>query len=79
MSQTTYYVVQPFERDRAGNLIPKPAQQVPSASIAIRRAERLSEKGGAVAFSRSGDLSSGDFDDAVVLGRFGAVPSECEF
>lgn len=33
--------------------------------------------GGAIAFSRTGDMSSGDFDDAVVLGQFGLVPEEC--
>lgn len=76
MSQTTYYVVQPFELDKKGHLVPKPAQQVQGRDMAIRRAKRLAEKGGAVAFSRTGDLSSGDFDDAVVLGQFGLVPEE---
>ncbi len=76
MSQTTYYVVQPFELDKKGHLVPKPAQQVPGRDIAIRRAKRLAEKGGAIAFSRTGDLSSGDFDDAVVLGQFGLVPED---
>lgn len=74
MSLTTYYVVQPFELDNKGHLVPKPAQQVPDKGIAIRRAERLAAKGGAVAFSRSGDLSTGDFDDAVILAQFGLVP-----
>lgn len=36
----------------------------------------MAEKGGAIAFSRTGDLSSGDFDDAVVLGQFGLVSEE---
>ena len=30
---------------------------------------------GAVAFSRTGDPATGEFDDAVVIERFGAVPS----
>ena len=30
---------------------------------------------GAVAFSRTGDPSSGEFDDAVVIQEFGEVPS----
>lgn len=77
MSLTTYYVVQPFELNKKGHLVPKPAQQVQGRDVAIRRAKRLAEKGGAVAFSRTGDMSSGDFDDAIVLGQFGLVPEEC--
>lgn len=32
--------------------------------------------GGAIAFSRSGDMEFGDFDEPVILGRFGDVPRE---
>lgn len=32
--------------------------------------------GGAVAFSRSGDLTIGEFDDAVVLVSIGDVPAD---
>jgi len=76
MTQVTYFVVQPFEQDKRGGLIAKQPQQVQTQSMAISRAKRLAEKGGAVAFSRTGDLSTGDFDDAVVLGQFGLVPEE---
>jgi hypothetical protein len=31
---------------------------------------------GAVAFSRSGDLNLGEFDDAVILKTFGQVPED---
>ena len=31
---------------------------------------------GAVAFSRSGDLNLGEFDDAVILKTFGKVPED---
>jgi hypothetical protein len=31
---------------------------------------------GAVAFSRSGDPNSGEFDDAVILKTFGQVPED---
>ncbi len=36
----------------------------------------MARKGGAIAFSRTGDLSSGDFDDAVILKSFGQVPED---
>jgi hypothetical protein len=75
----TYYGVQPFEsaaRGRSKVLAPVVAQ---SASEAVRRAERLAaEKGGAIAFSRTGDPTFGEFDDPVILGRFGEVPKDFE-
>jgi len=74
--KVTYFVVQPFETAQDGRLIAKPPLQAPTARAALRRAEALAAGGGALAFSRSGDLSSGDFDDAVILGSFGTVPAD---
>jgi hypothetical protein len=34
------------------------------------------ENVGAVAFSRSGDLNLGEFEDAVILKTFGEVPAD---
>jgi hypothetical protein len=76
MSTVTYYVAQPFEITKGGHLVAGQPQQVQSATAAIRRAESLAGKGGAIAFSRTGDPSSGDFEDAVVLKQFGQVPDE---
>lgn len=76
MSSTTYYVAQPFELTKGGHLVAGQPQQAQTAGAAIRRAEILAGKGGAVAFSRTGDLSSGDFDDAVILKKFGEVPED---
>ena len=50
-----------------------------SEGAAIWRAEMLSRheaNAGAVAFSRRGDPSLGDFDDAVILKTFGDVPED---
>ncbi|WP_342711534.1 hypothetical protein AAFG13_06740 [Bradyrhizobium sp. B124] len=76
MSTATYYVAQPFELTKAGHLVAGTPQQAQTASAAIRRAENLARKGGAVAFSRTGDLSTGDFEDAVVLKTFGQIPDD---
>jgi hypothetical protein len=81
MGAVTYFVVQPFRQDvtRKGRsrLVPGEARQVRSAADALRQAQRCAEGGGAaVAFSRSGDMSTGDFEDAVILGVFGPVPEE---
>jgi hypothetical protein len=50
-----------------------------SANAAVMRAEALSRKPGhvgALAFSRTGDPSSGDFGDAKVIRKFGEVPED---
>lgn len=74
---TTFYVVQPFLRRGAADVVPGDAYEAPSASLAVKRAQALSaETVGAIAFSRSGDLSSGEFDDAVILGMYGTIPDE---
>jgi hypothetical protein len=52
---------------------------VPQCESSDPRAEHLSRREGVVgsiAFSRSGDLSSGTFDDAQVLKKFGDAPSD---
>jgi len=76
MSTVTYYVAQPFELTKRGHLVAGQAQQAQTESAAIRRAEVLAKKGGAVAFKRTGDPSSGDFEDAVILKQFGMVPDD---
>jgi len=78
-NQMTYYAVQPFENVPRGKSKVLPPVVVSSSDEALRRADRLAkERGGAIAFSRSGDMESGDFDEPVILGRFGDVPRELE-
>lgn len=76
MSNATYYVAQGFELTKGGNLVAGTSQQAQSASAAIRRAEGMAGKGGAIAFSRTGDPATGDFEDAVILRKFGEVPED---
>lgn len=73
----TYYVVQPFERTERDELVPGAALQVHGgAGAATAMARRLAEKGGAIAFSRTGDPTLGEFSDALVLGTFGEIPED---
>lgn len=75
-----YYVALPFTRIEGG-LAPGQAIECPSGAAAIRRAEAISANQanvGAVAFSRSGDASLGEFDDAVILKTFGEVPDDLQ-
>lgn len=78
MSSTTYYVAQPFELTKGGHLVAGQPMQAQTESAAIRRAESLAKKGGAIAFSRTGDIATGDFDDAVILRKFGQVPDDLD-
>jgi len=77
MADVTYYVALPFLQDGTGALVAGESEELQSPSAAIHRAEALSKLAGsigAVAFSRTGDPSIGEFDDAVVLRKFGDVP-----
>jgi hypothetical protein len=66
----TYFVAPPFTRSEEGDLVPGEAKECPSAHSAEREAFRVAAKSAwAVAFSRTGDPPTGEFDDAVVLRR----------
>ena len=70
----TYYVVIPFDRNAQGEPEPGLAREAVSAVLAKRLARALAaEHGGAIAFSRSGDPETGEFQDPVVLASFGEV------
>ncbi len=73
----TYHVVMPFSMDDDGNLTPLDAQEAPSADAARCRARLAAAKhGGAIAFSRTGNLIAGDFGEAVVLAVYGEVDAD---
>ena len=78
MADVTYFVALPFVAADDG-VAPGDPVECLSSQAAILRAEYLSQREGfvgALAFSRSGDLSSGTFEDAQVLKRFGDVPDD---
>ena len=78
MADVTYFVALPFVAADDG-VAPGDPVECLSASAAISRAEYLSRREGVVgsiAFSRSGDLSSGTFEDAQVLKKFGHAPDD---
>jgi hypothetical protein len=81
LARTTYYVALPFVRGADGALIAVEAIDAPNATVAKHRALALSSSGenvGAVAFSRTGDSQLGDFDEAVLLARYGITPDDLE-
>ena len=72
----TYFVVQSFNFTPKGAITSGRAVEVQDVEHALRLAERLAGcSAGVVAFSRTGDPSSGEFDDAVILYAKGTVPS----
>jgi hypothetical protein len=70
----TCHVVAVFDRDEEGNLKPGEALEVTNAAAAERAARGLAEQhAGAVAFSRTGDPATGEFQDGAILAQFGDV------
>ncbi len=70
----TYHVVVAFDRNEEGDLKPGEAQEVMSPIVAERRARALAlEHVGALAFSRTGNPATGEFEDAVILAQIGEV------
>ncbi|WP_162560941.1 hypothetical protein [Methylobacterium durans] len=70
-SKKTYYVVQSFSEEAAGLRMDAPIQALTEAS-ALKTAERLSErKVSVLAFARTGDPATGEFDEPVVLASYG--------
>jgi allophanate hydrolase subunit 1 len=74
MAGITYFVALPFDVADGSVVVGEPIEcQSPSA--AIERAQwKILGHTGAVAFSRTGDPATGDFNDATVLRKFGDVP-----
>ena len=77
MSRITYFAVLPFSRDADGDFLAEAAIDVRSAAVAKGTAARMAvAERGAVAFSKTGDPQLGEWDDAVILGRYGDVPDD---
>lgn len=73
----TYFVALPIIVGGDGELFAGDGVECRSAQEAVGKASRLAgSHAGAVAFSRSGDPATGEFEPAVVLARFGDLPSD---
>ena len=70
----TYYVVVYFDYDAEGALKAGEPREVTHGWAAERAAMFLAkEHAGAIAFSRTGDPATGEFENAVILAQFGEV------
>jgi len=77
MATMTYYVSLAFKRSEdGGEIVACDPKEARSAEQAIRMASSLAAKDehcGAIAFSRTGDPTLGDFEDAEILKTIGEV------
>jgi hypothetical protein len=77
MTTLTYFVALRFDRNDEGEFRAGDAEECPTATAAIQRAESMAKRSaGSVAFSRTGDPATGDFEAADVLQQFGDVPPD---
>jgi hypothetical protein len=75
----TYFVAMPFGENEDGDLVPGEPVEAPTAEAAKARARDMAARGvGGLAFSRTGDPGTGEFQPAIELARFGRVPDELE-
>ena len=74
MAAVIYYFVVTFDRTEVGDLMPGEPLQVPSAENARRRVAALAgAHAGILAFSRTGDPATGNYEAAVILSQAGDV------
>ena len=77
MTLQTYFIVQPFQETKRGALIALPAIAAKDADHARRLVARQAGAAvGAIAFSRRVDPDAGDYEEPVVLVRWGKVPDD---
>jgi hypothetical protein len=77
MPEITYFAVLPFSRTEDGDFLAEATIEVRSAVEARAMAARMEgPERGAVAFSKTGDPQLGEWQDAVILGRYGDVPDD---
>jgi len=73
----TYYVVQAFKEGKNQMLVADDPLEARSERHALSMADRLAGlRAGVIAFSRSGDPTTGDYEDAVILAQIGRIPEE---
>jgi hypothetical protein len=77
MPRITNFAMPPFSRDADGDFIAEVAIEVRSAKQAKATASHMAAaERGAIAFPKTGDPQLGEWDDAIILGRYGGVPDD---
>ena len=77
MAMQTQFIVQPYFETSRGALAALPAIAARDAGHAQRLfSQQRRVAAGVIAFSRCGDPETGDYEDAVVLLRWGRIPGD---
>jgi hypothetical protein len=75
MTLQTYFVVQPYQETKRGGIVALPAIAARDADHARRLVARQADTAvGAIAFSRRADPEAGDYEEVIVLMRWGKLP-----
>jgi hypothetical protein len=75
MTMQTHYIVQPYRETARGALTALPAIAAGNADHALRLVSQHKRVfAGVIAFSRRGDPETGDYEEAVILSRWGKLP-----
>lgn len=80
-AKLTYFVVQSYTAVKGvkGKISADTPLQARDQDHALRLVGRLKDsKAGVVAFCRSGNPDTGDWDDALIIARHGATPPELD-
>lgn len=81
VAHLTYFVVQPFKavKGSRGKISAEEAIPARDHDHAMRMFERFKPiRAGVVAFRRTGDPATGDWEDAVIIARHGTLSSEVD-
>jgi hypothetical protein len=80
MARKTLFLVQAFKSGKGTRLTPDAPLQCRSEEVARRKAETLvSSRAGVVAFSTSGDVELGEYDDEpTIIFKAGRLPAAFE-
>lgn len=80
VAHLTYFVVQAYKAVKGKGKIsadePIPARDHDHARRMFERFKQT--RAGVVAFSRTGDPATGEFEDAVIIARHGVLPAEVD-
>ena len=72
----TYFVVQTYSAVKGGGINADDPKEARNRDHALQLFERYkSVRAGVIAFHRSGDPKTGDYEDAVIIARYGSVPA----
>jgi hypothetical protein len=75
----TYFVVQTYKAVKGGGISAEDPREARDHDNAIQLFERYkSIRAGVLAFRRTGDPKTGDWEDAIIIRRHGRLPSETD-